>query len=438
MQPDLRLVQQFLERLDVSGRHNLCAETPNQYGMNGETYDGAQYQSAFRFIKKATAMGRNVYVSINEPCSILEQVSSSIDRDLFRAGRNGKCSAHDIIALRALVIDIDMQPEACPNAEVRQTNKEIIKYFITTKLNIKPDLIVSSGGGYQIWYILNKKLNVKLFRHKYLSEQELATNAERLELCSLVSTTAKNLEQHLRMISKQFGYDEICKIDAMHNTDRVMRLPGTINYPKKEKVELFQTVVQATIEIDYGTTTNIFDLISKVPRYVENKEKRDEVYVKKDVAPDPNWSGNARAIWCCNIIRDNGMADAHDDIVSGVLFPLIAATKDEDEYSRVDKQTALNCYLEAVSGGRRYGQAGRSRSDWIKKWHTETKYYHPSNNVGRLVNFTKNKYFEMHGKELVTPWSAEGYREERIKVYGNYTKSHLNDVRDFEKFMKGE
>jgi hypothetical protein len=217
-----------------------------------------------------------------------------------------------------------------------------------------------------------------------------------------------------------------------------MRLPGTINYPKKEKVELHQTIAMAYVETDYGTTTNIFEMMSDIPRYVEEKEKSDDKYVKKTIAPDPIWPGNARANWCCNIIKDNGLADAHDDIVRGVLFPLIAATKDEDEHSRVDVETALHCYLEAVSGGRRYGQAGRTRNDWIKKWNTELKYYHPSNNIGRLINFTKEKYFEMHGKELVTPWSGEGYREERLRVVNEYTRNSLNDIRNFENYMKGE
>jgi hypothetical protein len=55
------------------------------------------------------------------------------------------------------------------------------------------------------------------------------------------------------------------KIDSMSNVDRVMRLPGTVNYPKAEKRSKGQVEALAHIAADYGRRFTFPELRSLVP-----------------------------------------------------------------------------------------------------------------------------------------------------------------------------
>ena len=98
--------------------------------------------------------------------------------------------------------------------------------------------------------------------------------------------------------------NEYIKIDNMSNVDRVMRLPGTINYPKLEKKAKGQVEALAVIFKDYHHRVDIKALRDATPGI-------DQVKVPKFNGPfirkrDPNSKYGTpykMALYLCEQIR---------------------------------------------------------------------------------------------------------------------------------------
>jgi hypothetical protein len=102
--PELDIAQAlaFLDKLDPGGRHTIASEAPfggcdgGPKWEGGATYEARHRQYLIEDIQARQARGSNVYYGVNRPCPITDQ-----------RGYRGKCTADDIIAIRALAFDVD-------------------------------------------------------------------------------------------------------------------------------------------------------------------------------------------------------------------------------------------------------------------------------------------------------------------------------------------
>lgn len=330
----------FLDLLDLNGRHTIASEAPfGGFGggplwEEGATYESQQRQLLIEGIQARQDRGSNVYYGVNRPCEVWHQ-----------QGYNGKCNANDIIAIRALAFDIDITKRPFdPNLLLDFIEAQLVKV-------LRPSLVISTGGGYQFIYLLKQIVDVRSNPDDRRAITELANNCEAL----LRSLVPLELKEHI-------------KIDNMSNVDRVMRLPGTINYPKAEKIAKGQTEALAHIAVNYRVRCDISALRNHVPRTTaaptSTQPKRP--YVQR---PNDPWTVYAKAKFCVEWVRDCGVADANGWYSWNVMFPLmgeaIAGTITWDE--------AEELFLEAVSGGERYGGPGRGLAYFQRQWRSHLR-----------------------------------------------------------------
>jgi hypothetical protein len=209
---DINQALHFLDMLDPGGRHTIASEAPfGGFGggpkwEQGRTYEASQREYLIEDIEARQARGSNVYYSVNRPCFVADQ-----------RGYNGKCNAEDIIAIRALAFDIDFKTKKDPDL-VKALLAFVDEHLIGV---LRPSLVIDSGGGFQLIYLLRQIIDVQLNPDQRRATTDLAHDFETL-LRSHASSSSASLTDHI-------------KIDSMSNVDRVMRLPGTINYPRAEK-----------------------------------------------------------------------------------------------------------------------------------------------------------------------------------------------------------
>jgi hypothetical protein len=114
--------------------------------------------------------------------------------------------------------------------------------------------------------------------------------------------------------------------------DRVMRLPGTVNYPKKEKIANGQKEALAYIAEDYERKFTFTELRAMIPVLAP----RSVVKTKYVPRPDARWTPYKKALACCEYIRDHEPeVDNNHWYVHNVMLPLIGAIHDDDENSRL-------------------------------------------------------------------------------------------------------
>ena len=99
---------------------------------------------------------------------------------------------------------------------------------------LRPSLVINTGGGFHLIYLLHQPHNVALFRPAINDDQETANEQAKHDRRN-ITMLAQDFELFLRQ-KVPAALAEYIKIDNMSNVDRVMRLPGTINYPKAEKI----------------------------------------------------------------------------------------------------------------------------------------------------------------------------------------------------------
>ena len=114
---------------------------------------------------------------------------------------------------------------------------------------MRPSLVIDSGGGFQLIYILKRYINIYLYRPAITDEQKEINECIRSTRTN-ITVLAHDFETLLRNMIPADLKDKI-KIDNMSNLDRVMRLPGTINFPKAEKRAKGQVEALAHIAVDY-------------------------------------------------------------------------------------------------------------------------------------------------------------------------------------------
>lgn len=165
----------------------------------------------------------NIYFHVN-------QVKGELSR---------KASKEDILAMCWLHVDIDPQKNEEPK-EAKKRALRSIKAF-----SKQPTLIIDSGGGLQAFWRL------------YASE-ELVANGD-LE-------RASELERYNIQLATNFNADKC------HNLDRIMRLPGTINVPTKNKVALGRRPALAKV-LEWNDVTYKLEEFKKSPETVSHSSR---------------------------------------------------------------------------------------------------------------------------------------------------------------------
>jgi hypothetical protein len=390
----------LLGLLGPNGRHTIASEAPfgNRDGgplwERGQTWEHDERESLVKDIRQRQARGSNVYYSVNEPCP----------KDV-RVGANGKNNTDDIIAIRALAFDIDIIK--------RPFDTDLLLDFINKTLTraLQPSLLISTGGGYHLIYLLEKAINIELYRP--------ATNVEQKERNQILGDFRQRVTQlghdfafNLRMIVPG-GLNEYIKIDNMSNVDRVMRLPGTVNYPKLEKKAKGQVEALAHIFKDYGVRCNIKALRDSIPGI-------DNVRVPKDNGPfirkrDPNSKYGTpykMALYLCEQIRDRGLADSNETYTLWVMLPLIGMIHDENNLTIEEAQ---ECFMEAICGGDRYGSPGRGAGYFMRQWrsHRPEIRHHGTRSLGSIIYFCQQNGIDI-------PWINKYETYDPVKHDPNY------------------
>jgi len=168
--------------LAPTGIH-VCMITPDEpdpkRAVSGRSFS-ADWQGASEWIKAENAKGRNAHWSAN----------------LVLPGLNSKPKKSDIVGVRVAHVDID-PPKGDP------TWSKDAAFSALAGSNPTPSVIISSGSGLQALYWLTE------------------------------TTDIATIEQINRGVSSKLGGDR-----GTWNADRLLRFPGTMNYPDKKKQAL--------------------------------------------------------------------------------------------------------------------------------------------------------------------------------------------------------
>jgi hypothetical protein len=397
LQLDITQALGFLDQLDPGGRHTVASEAPfggKDGGPKWEigcTYEADQRQWLREDIQKRQARRSNVYYGVNRPCSATKQ-----------QGSRGKCNVDDIVAIRALAFDIDITK--------RPFDNKLLLDFVDQQLTdaLRPSLLINTGGGFHLIYLLKETINVQLFRPAINDEQESENDQIKVNR-SAITRLGREFETLLRALIPRELNDHI-KIDNMSNVDRVMRLPGTVNFPKAEKVAKGQVPALAHVAVDYQCKCDIYALRSKVPR------SSDTAPVKRSAKarPNPQWPAFRKAMACCEFIRDRGLADFNETYTHWVMLPLIGMIHDENEHNRITLEEAEELFLEAVSGGERYGSVGRGQGYFKRQWrsHRPELARDGTKSFGSLVHFCKENGMALPWSDAVI-WEQEFERQHK-------------------------
>lgn len=171
---DPDIARSLFESLD---QIHLVYIHPNGVGVHGRDF-GERVEEALADAAKANANGFNIYWTVNR----------------VGAGLHKKPGKHDIRAARFVHVDIDPPKSggAFDRAEITAALQEIA---------CPPSFIIDSGGGLQAFWRLEAPC------------------------ANLASIEAINLQVR-----------DWFEADACQNIDRLMRVPGSVNYPDKRKV----------------------------------------------------------------------------------------------------------------------------------------------------------------------------------------------------------
>jgi len=387
MELNIQEALQFLDILEPDGRHTIASEAPFGGPENGpvweagKTFEAHQRELLIADIKKRQARKSNVYYSVNKPCKITE-----------RQGSGGKNNIDDIIAIRALAFDIDFTSF--------ERDQEAVLNFIDKELELKPSLVINTGGGFHLIYLLDKREVTWLFRPPK-NDKEKEDNVKMIANRSNIAALGHDFETLLRSKVAHLPV----KVDNMSNIDRVMRLPGTINYPKAEKIAKGQTIAQSYIAKNYFHKYSIGILRSKVPAIMQVRVGG----LKHPFVPRKNsqWTAYKKALACIEFIRDQGLADTNEWYTLHVMLPLIGAIHDDNEANNITIDEATELFLEAVSGGARYGVMGRGQGYFMRQWksHRPEIPRNGTKSLGGLIWAAKENGFK-------PPWIGEVMWEE--------------------------
>lgn len=256
-----------------------------------------------------------------------------------------KAKKSDVASLDWLHVDIDPEKRFDLSGDeqikhIREEQKRILKLAERPPEGIPaPTVVLFSGGGYQLFWKLKEPIQLN----------GDVPRAEKAELYNL-------------QLEIEFG------ADPCHNADRIMRLPGTVNWPNQKKRDAGRVPALARVvewrkdaeydisqflqapdpadevtgggrhEITVSDNVKRFGSVEELPEALSNRAK---VIIVQGTDPDKPLTGdNSRSEWlfhaCCAMVRAE-MTD--DEIYSVVTDPGF-----EISSSVLDKGTRIKSY----------------------------------------------------------------------------------------------
>lgn len=198
----------FLKMLDADGRHNLVAIHPQQGSVSGRTFEPGSWSAMAKWIEVHRPT-HNLYYSLNEP----------------KAGApHGKLTKAYIANIRALGADID--PDDSSDFEMEQIRISACAESVRNS-PIAPTIEVNSGYGLQLIWQLPAKLPAN--------------------------------ESRIAVESQGRGLAHWLTADFVQNIDRLLRLPGTTNFPTPKKIARGRSPTPRTAAVAHVSNTK-YDL----------------------------------------------------------------------------------------------------------------------------------------------------------------------------------
>jgi hypothetical protein len=171
-------MRDFLANIIAEHIHLVAMKPDDDQYPVGQWF-GADADSAATWASTQNAIGKNVYWTVNRT----------------REGLNKKPKKTDIVSARFAHVDLDPPKDGSPWDRAVALNG-------LTELDMPPSFVLDSGGGFGVFW--------------------------RLEYAAENWPAIERLNQSL---------EDILGGDHCHNIDRLMRVPGTVNYPNAKSAQ---------------------------------------------------------------------------------------------------------------------------------------------------------------------------------------------------------
>lgn len=268
---------EFLQAFRPGGPWTLVAIRTDQPGTEARTLRGAEEAEAWIAERSAA----NLYYHVNP-----------LRREIHK-----KAERADVAALEYLHVDVD--PAKGKEGELDAEKARILA--LIRAYPVRPTFVIDSGGGYQALWKLEKAV-------------PLDGSLEAAEEAAL-----RNLK-----IERDLGGDKC------HNVDRILRLPGTTNWPTERKLKRGRVVAPTRVEWAHP------ELVYPVDKFARAVVAQTADFVEPSAAPG-------------NIRRLNGPDDLGSSVPDWCKL-LVATGKDPyDPYKYPSRSEALfACVCELV------------------------------------------------------------------------------------------
>lgn len=267
--PHLDTAVDFLRQWKPAGPWLLAAfHNDRTRAGQAQEFDAESVDKLREWVARVQKDGFNVYFHVNS----------------VRPGLAKKAAKTDVATVDWFHVDVD--PEK--GKDIGEEQKRILADLQRHGALPKPTLITFSGGGYQAFWKLADPVKVG---------GDLAA--------------IEQAERYNQQIAGQLGGDNC------HNADRIMRLPGTVNYPNDDKRKKGQTEILAeVIRADW-------DLVYPVSEFVQAPQRQDRGAIGGGAnRPEVNVdSGNVRRIPPERLAEELAAYKIDDD--NGVLGRII-------------------------------------------------------------------------------------------------------------------
>lgn len=344
---DIEVAASFLQDWRPDGPWVLTTIAVDKKLILTTTFTGAESAEMCAWITRQGDAKRNVYFHVNTAMRKLEK----------------KAERTDIASVDWLHVDVDPDPGEDLDDERRRILALIQKH---TGLPA-PSCIVFSGGGYQAYWRLREPIK---------------TNGD---LAAAEDAARFNLQIELMLGA-----------DSCHDVSRIMRLPGTVNWPNEKKRKRGQVPTLAAVmlwkpervynlseftkapmvqdsvpdssssgepEVTVsGNVRRIVDLDAELPDGVSQRAK---VAIVQGLDPDQPLKGdNSRSEWlffvCCELVRHNTPDDDVYAIITDPGYAISASVRDKGNSGSVHryavrqiqraKEHAIDPWLSTLNG----------------------------------------------------------------------------------------
>lgn len=380
MQPDRDASLRFLKKWREEGPWVLTAIDTDKKSIKTRTFHDLGLVSEWL----EENHDRNIYFSVNP-----------LIRDMSK-----KPSASDVSSMDWLHVDIDPRV----GEDLKEEQDRIISLLSNPPGKIpQPTVIVFSGGGYQGFWRLSEGYSIDGNEARY-----------------------EEAKRYNQAIEQAFG------ADSCHNVDRIMRLPGTVNWPdarkqKKGRKPALSTVIwweednsyplgrfaqapvvqtgatgfvsSRTVKIS-GNVLRINDL-SQLPETVSGLCK--VVIAQGNDPDDPNrFPSRSEALFfvCCELVR----AGVDDD----TIFSIITDHEWLISSSVLEKGSSASSYAAR--------QIERARENAVDPWLRKLNDKYAVVTIGGKVRVIYEEYDELLERHRLVKMTFEDFRNRYMNI----------------------